>query len=206
MPGDFNTAPQDMTPEMIKCLPDYRKSKIDLVKRLFTLQGAYEDKCIKEQELNSIVSNLTKELENKNTQPANNMAPPSQPELMIILDPPDNQELEEDNSEFSLFQEEKKHMSVMLLQLKKEIDSLNEINTELEQEKEELFVELEKSKETIKYFEGAIKEESGNWGSQVVGLEKENKYLKEKLNNIEKVMVAFRVLLNNETGELAQYC
>ena len=186
------TDTNEMTNAMIKCLPQYKYTKLQLTKLLHEAQlKEQENKAIiegltKELELSnnavkgypsftsSIVNNVKSTLEVGNTTPAVN--PPVPNGLPIMLEP-EPQQLED----------------------KSEIEGLWKINNELQQENEEF-------KQKIEYLEGALKEESGAWGSEVEGLKKEKKYLIEKLNNIEKVLVAFRVLVNNEAGGLGQYC
>ena len=152
---------EQLTPEMIKCLPEYRLTKLDLVKKYFILQQQEAtNKCL--------IEGLTKQLEDKSfinacATPLDH--PPQQQELMIILDPPENTELEEDNSN---------EKELQILELKSEIEGHFKINNELQQELEKVSTEKQ--------------------------------FLIKKLNNIEKVLVPFRVLLNNEANGLNQYC
>lgn len=171
----------------IKETPEYKLSKIAVIKKL------YEDKY----EANNLIADLSeklgnsinkiKELEEKNASNGSHTNNVPSGALPIELEP----SIQNDNN----FNNE-------IAELKSQIEGHFKINNELQQENEEL-------KETIKYFEGAIKEESGNWGSQVVGLEKEikelkenekykeeNEVLKEKLCHIEATMKAFSVLVN----------
>ena len=154
----------------IKQTPEYKLSKIDIIKKL------YEDK----NEANNVINNLSQNLANS----VNKIE-----ELNLNLTPTDcvpkgalPLELEpsvEDNTNF--IEDNNKNEQIFILnqeiaELNSQIEGHFKINNELQQENEEL------------------KKDNKN------DFKQENEKLKEKLCHIEATMKAFSVLLNYEVN------
>tara|TARA_R110002153_G_scaffold76524_1_gene197081 strand:- start:769 stop:1251 length:483 start_codon:yes stop_codon:yes gene_type:complete len=155
----------------IKQTPEYKLSKIDIIKKL------YEDK----NEANNVINNLSQNLANS----VNKIE-----ELNLNLTPTDcvpkgalPLELEpsvEDNTNF--IEDNNKNEQIFILnqeiaELNSQIEGHFKINNELQQENEE----LKKENDIEKY-------------------KNENEKLKQKLCHIEATMKAFSVLLNYEVN------
>ena len=175
---DFN----NLTPELIKKLPEYRLTKIDLLKKYFILQDRYDNKLIKEQELKGLVEGLTKQLEDKseeNKMPNSNLNIP-EGSLPLILTEPE----QEVNIEIHKYQEEYENLQA-------ECNILKEENEKLKKENEELKEKIDKCDSTL----GSVMDQRNTAYDERDKYQKENKALKEKINHIENIMNGLRNLL-----------
>lgn len=171
----------------IKQTPEYKLSKIDIIKKL------YEDK----NEANNVINNLSQNLANS----VNKIE-----ELNLNLTPTDcvpkgalPLELEpsvEDNTNF--IEDNNKNEQIFILnqeiaELNSQIEGHFKINNELQQENEEL------KKENKNDLIVACDDIKGVEKEQYK-LKQENEKLKQKLCHIEATMKAFSVLLNYEVN------
>ena len=171
----------------IKQTPEYKLSKIDIIKKL------YEDK----NEANNVINNLSQNLANS----VNKIE-----ELNLNLTPTDcvpkgalPLELEpsvEDNTNF--IEDNNKNEQIFILnqeiaELNSQIEGHFKINNELQQENEELKKEndLVENEEHIQKYK---------YEKHIEKYKNENEKLKEKLCHIEATMKAFSVLLNYEVN------
>jgi len=147
---DFN----NLTPELIKKLPEYRLTKIDLLKKYFILQDRYDNKLIKEQELKGLIKGLTNQLEDKseeNKMPNSNLNIP-EGSLPLILTEPE----QEVNIEIHKYQEEYENLQAECNILKEENEKLKDNNHAFTQMSLSLKEENEKLKEKINHIENIM--------------------------------------------------
>lgn len=198
MSGDFKVNPQAITPAMIKCLPDYRLDKITLVKKLFTLQGAYEEMVVKETEATSLIDSLTKQLAEKNNKEVHDNN-----SIMGVAE--HNVSFTSASGQFPIihdFEPEPENASGEVLELKSEIEGHYKINLELQQQIETISGERDYlDKERIRLDEKQKEERA-----KASEFKEQNEILKEKLNRIEEVLINFRLLLNNEFSGETGFC